>query len=120
LFDLLAYPSVGAGDLGRLADVPATIQPAILDQVEIDAKYAVYAERQDRDVEAFRRSESQPIPADFDFDGVIGFSNEVRQKFRSIRPRSLGQAQRIDGVTPAAVTLLMAALRKQARASQAS
>jgi tRNA uridine 5-carboxymethylaminomethyl modification enzyme len=102
-----------------LADVPPDFGQSILDQVEIDAKYAVYAERQERDIEAFRHSEAQPIPEGFDFDGVVGFSNEVRSKLGSIRPRSIGQAQRIDGMTPAAITLLMAALRRQAKHQRA-
>jgi tRNA uridine 5-carboxymethylaminomethyl modification enzyme len=119
LFDLLAYPSVAAGDIGRLVDWPQTVSAAILERVEIDAKYAVYAERQQRDIEDFRRSEGQPIPQTFDFAAVAGFSNEVRQKLDSIRPRSIGQAQRIDGMTPAAITLLLAALRKQARLERA-
>ena len=82
------------------------------EQVKIDAGYAVYLERQRADVAAFRRDEDLHIPDDFDFDSVTGFSNETRQKFRSIRPRTVGQAGRIDGITPAATTLLLAALRK--------
>ena len=111
-FDLLAYPDIGFAELSRLWPEAAGFAPAVQEQVKIDAGYAVYLERQRADVAAFRRDEELHIPEDFDFDSVTGFSNETRQKFRSIRPRTIGQAGRIDGITPAATTLLMAALRK--------
>ena len=111
-FDLLAYPDIGFAELSRLWPEAAGFTSAVQEQVKIDAGYAVYLERQRADVAAFRRDEDLHIPEDFDFDSVTGFSNETRQKFRSIRPRTIGQAGRIDGITPAATTLLMAALRK--------
>jgi tRNA uridine 5-carboxymethylaminomethyl modification enzyme len=117
-FDLLAYPDVHFADLGRIWPEATGITTVVQEQVEIDAGYAVYLDRQRADVAAFRRDEDLLIPADFDFDSVTGFSNETRQKFQSIRPRTVGQAGRIDGITPAATTLLLAALRKhRARAS---
>ena len=119
-FDLLAYPDVHFAELGRIWPEAANIPAAVQEQVEIDAGYAVYLDRQRADVAAFRRDEDLRIPDDFDFASVTGFSNETRQKFQSIRPRTVGQAGRIDGITPAATTLLMAALRKhQARTSAA-
>ncbi|GLS17258.1 tRNA uridine 5-carboxymethylaminomethyl modification enzyme MnmG [Labrys miyagiensis] len=112
-FDLLAYPNIGFADLSRLWPEAVQFAAPVLEQVEIEAKYAVYLERQKADVAAFRRDEDIEIPQDFDFGAVIGFSNETRQKFAAVRPRTIGQAGRIDGITPAATTLLMAALRKQ-------
>jgi len=112
VFELLAYPTIAAADLVGIGGSAGRFDARILNQLEIDAKYAVYVERQRADVAAFRRDEGLEIPADFDFDSVPGFSNESRAKFRSIRPRTVGQAQRIDGVTPAAITLLLASLRK--------
>ncbi|WP_413990577.1 tRNA uridine-5-carboxymethylaminomethyl(34) synthesis enzyme MnmG [Labrys okinawensis] len=112
-FDLLAYPNIGFADLARLWPEATQFAAPVLEQVEIEAKYAVYLERQKADVAAFRRDEDIEIPSDFDFGSVIGFSNETRQKFVAVRPRTIGQAGRIDGITPAATTLLMAALRKR-------
>jgi tRNA uridine 5-carboxymethylaminomethyl modification enzyme len=82
-----------------------------------EALYAVYLRRQDADIVAFRRDEALPIPPDFDYDGVRGFSAEIRQRLASVRPVTLGQAARIEGVTPTAVTLLLAHLRRSAAAS---
>ncbi|WP_448950114.1 tRNA uridine-5-carboxymethylaminomethyl(34) synthesis enzyme MnmG [Labrys neptuniae] len=115
-FDLMAYPNIGFVDLVRLWPEAGQFQATVLEQVEIEAKYAVYLERQKADVAAFRRDEDIEIPHDFDFDAVVGFSNETRQKFASVRPRTIGQAGRIDGITPAATTLLLAALRKRKQA----
>ena len=85
--------------------------------MEADAKYSVYLERQDEDVARFRRSESIVIPEDLDYSGISGLSNELRQKFQTIRPNNIGQAGRIEGMTPAALTLVAAhAKRGAARA----
>ena len=80
----------------------------IVEQLEIDAQYAGYLDRQDADIIAFRRDESRALPADLDYAAVIGLSNEVRQKLERIRPATLGQAARIEGVTAAALTLVLA------------
>lgn len=111
-FDLLAYPGVTAAHLGRLWPEADRFSASILDQVETDAKYAVYLERQGADIASFQRDEALDIPEDFDFAAMGGLSNEARQRLGSIRPRSLGQASRIEGVTPATLTLLAAGLRK--------
>ena len=87
--------------------------------LETEALYAVYLQRQDADIAAFRRDEARAIPADFDYAAVTGLSNEVRQKLERVRPATLGQAGRIDGVTPASLTLLIANLRKAAGAAPA-
>ena len=74
----------------------------------IDAQYAGYLDRQDADIVAFRRDEGRALPASLDYGAVIGLSNEVRQKLEAIRPATLGQAARIEGVTAAALTLVLA------------
>ena len=84
------------------------LAPDVVEQLEIDAQYAGYLDRQDADILAFRRDESRALPADLDYRAVIGLSNEVRQKLERIRPATLGQAARIEGVTAAALTLVLA------------
>jgi tRNA uridine 5-carboxymethylaminomethyl modification enzyme len=114
-YDLLSYPDI---DLGRLAGIwpqeIGAIAPKIAGQVAIDALYAVYLKRQSADIEALRRDEALMIPAGLDYAQVKGLSNEARQKLDTIRPETLGQAARIDGVTPAALTLLLGHVRKLA------
>jgi tRNA uridine 5-carboxymethylaminomethyl modification enzyme len=114
-FDLLAYPNIGLDDLARVWPAFGTLAPAIAAQLEIDAKYAVYLERQAEDVAAYRRDESLVLPDDLDFALVPGLSNEMKQKFAAHRPRTVGQAGRLDGVTPAALTLLAAHVRRGSR-----
>jgi tRNA uridine 5-carboxymethylaminomethyl modification enzyme len=113
-FDLMAYPALGWREMARIWPCALAFGSQTLEQVEIEAKYAVYLDRQRADIAAFRRDEDLAIPEGFDFESVIGFSNEVRNKLSSIRPRTIGQAGRIDGITAAALTLLLAALRKHA------
>jgi len=112
--DLLAFPDI---DFARLAEVwPALedIAPEIRRQVERDALYAQYIERQKNDVAALQRDEAQAIPADFDYAAVNGLSHELRGKLEQVRPLTLGQAGRIDGMTPAALTLILSRLRQNA------
>jgi tRNA uridine 5-carboxymethylaminomethyl modification enzyme len=111
-FELLAYPSI---DLARLRPIwpeVSGIAPAIAAQLEVDARYASYVDRQEADIVAFRKEESVRIPADFAYAGVAGLSTEVRQKLESLRPATLAQAGRMEGMTPAALMLLLAHLRK--------
>jgi tRNA uridine 5-carboxymethylaminomethyl modification enzyme len=84
------------------------MEPEIVEQLEIDAQYAGYLDRQDADIVAFRKDEGRALPADLDYGAVVGLSNEVRQKLERIRPATLGQAARIEGVTAAALTLVLA------------
>jgi len=111
-FELLAYPQIGLGDLKKIWPCFGEIEAKIAEQLETDAKYAVYLSRQAADVEAYRRDEGLALPDDLDYDGLPGLSNEVRAKLNAHRPRTIGQAGRIDGVTPVALTLLMAHLRR--------
>jgi tRNA uridine 5-carboxymethylaminomethyl modification enzyme len=112
-FELLSYPTVGVADVARVWPEFATLDPTIAEQLEIDAKYAVYLERQASDVAAYRRDESLALPDELDYAAMTALSCEVRQKLQSIRPRTIGQAGRIDGVTPAALTLLAAHIRRK-------
>ena len=111
-FELLAYPGI---TIARLSDIWPEINgldDLIADQVAVDARYAAYISRQEADVEALRRDEATMIPADLDLDGASGLSNELRQKLKLHRPSTLAQASRIDGMTPAALLLLRALVKK--------
>ena len=99
----------------ELGSIPADI----VEQLEIDAQYAGYLDRQDADIVAFRRDENRALPAGLNYSAVIGLSNEVRQKLERIRPTTLGQAARIEGVTAAALTLVLAHV-KAARKRQSA
>ena len=113
--DLLSYPNIGVAEVARIWPQLAKIPPAIAQQIETDAKYSVYLERQSADVAAYRRDESLGLPDTFEYAGMTALSMEVRQKLESIRPRTIGQAGRIDGMTPAALTLLAAHVRRGTR-----
>jgi tRNA uridine 5-carboxymethylaminomethyl modification enzyme len=112
-FELLAYPEITADDLCRLWPQLRAIPVALTQQLEIDAKYAVYLTRQKRDIERFRNDEQLTFPADLDFARVKGLSHEIRQKLLLIRPPTLGHAGRIEGMTPSALTLLAAQVRRR-------
>jgi tRNA uridine 5-carboxymethylaminomethyl modification enzyme len=111
-FDILSYPDVGISDLARIWPAFGELDAKIAEQLEIDAKYHVYLSRQTADVESYRRDESLVLGEHLDYATLPGLSNEVRQKLQLHRPRTIGQASRIDGVTPAALTLLAAHLRR--------
>ena len=117
LLDLLKRPQVSHDQLAELAPSPLPEPLASLagEQVEIAVKYAGYVDRQSDDVARLRQQEATLLPADFDYDAVAGLSNEVRHKLKSVRPETLAQAGRIPGVTPAAVSLLLITVKKQAR-----
>ena len=86
----------------------------MIEQLEIEALYAGYLDRQEADVAAFRRDENLSLPTDLDYLRVGGLSNEVREKLANARPATLGQAGRIEGVTPGAMTALLAHVKRQA------
>ena len=111
---LLAYPEVTLGRLAAVWPQIADWSPAVAEQVEIDAAYSGYLDRQLADVEAFRRDENLRLPADLDYGAIGGLSNEVREKLIRVRPVTLGQAARIEGVTPGALTALLAHVRRRA------
>ncbi len=105
--DLLAHPEVDFATLQRVWPELGDIVPAIAGQLEIDAKYRAYLDRQDADVAAYRKDESLAMPDDIDYRAIGGLSTEVREKLERARPASLGAAARIPGITPAAVTALL-------------
>jgi tRNA uridine 5-carboxymethylaminomethyl modification enzyme len=113
-FDLLRLPDVTWDRLAVIWPEMASVAPAIATQVSIDANYAVYLDRQDQDVAAFRRDEQLELPDALDFAAVSGLSIEVRDKLAKARPATLGAAARLQGVTPAALTALLAHVRKRA------
>jgi tRNA uridine 5-carboxymethylaminomethyl modification enzyme len=112
LTQLLAYPDVTLEGLAALWPEIHGWSPAVREQIEIDAAYAGYLGRQAADVEAFRRDEALRLPADLDYGAIGGLSNEVRSKLSAVRPLTLGQAARIEGVTPGALTALLAHVRR--------
>jgi tRNA uridine 5-carboxymethylaminomethyl modification enzyme len=114
-FEILSYPDTAVADLARIWPRFNEFAQEILKQVEIDAKYAVYLDRQAADIDAYRRDESLLLPGDLDYGIVAGLSNECRQKLASVRPHTLGQAGRLDGMTPAALTVLAAHVRRRER-----
>ena len=112
LLQLLAYPDIRFDQLAKIWPGIRDWSPAVREQVEIDAVYAGYLDRQRTDVEAFRREESLLLPGDIDYLAVGGLSNEVREKLAAARPATLGQAARIEGVTPGAIAALLAHVRR--------
>ena len=113
--ELLSFADVSFDDVlafhPELADIPDDIRA----QLKRDALYAQYVARQARDVETLRRDEAHRIPDGFDFDALSGLSNELKQKLKRIRPETLGQAGRVEGMTPAALTLILAKIRQEDR-----
>ena len=105
-------PEIGIDDLGFLNEELASFSQEVRSELETEVKYAGYICRQLEQVERFRRLESLEIPDGFDYDAVNGFSAEVREKLKRVVPRTLGQAGRIPGVTPAAVAILTVFLRR--------
>lgn len=114
-YELLSYPDASVSELSRvwpeLADIPTKVAEAL----EIEAAYAVYMERQSNDIRSAQRDEALVIPEAFEFETISGLSNELKQKLIRLRPRTIAQAAKIEGMTPAAVTLLLALVRKYGR-----
>ena len=113
-FELLAYPEIEWDALRGIWPELSAVDPSIAVHLEIDAKYDVYLKRQTADVDAFRRDEGLVL-TDIDYADVPGLSNEARAKLEAARPRTVGQAGRLDGLTPAALGILAAYLRREAR-----
>ena len=119
-FELLAYPTIAISDLARIWPELGALPSKIAEQIEIDATYDVYLSRQAADIESYRRDESVMLPDDLDYDAIKGLSNEARHKLAAQRPRTIGHAARLDGVTPAALTLLVAHLKLRGRVQAAA
>jgi tRNA uridine 5-carboxymethylaminomethyl modification enzyme len=118
-FELLSYPGIDVARLAAIWPEIGSLDPAIAEQLAVDARYAVYLKRQELDIASFRKDEGIAIPGDFAFGALPGLSAELRQKLDRHRPASLGQAARLDGMTPAALMLLLAHLKKGAPARTA-
>lgn len=111
--DLLAYPNISMADLLPVFPELSALSPRAQEFAEIHAIYAGYLERQQADIDAFRRDEGLRIPDDLDFSKIGGLSNEVREKLQAARPDTLGQASRLEGVTPGALMAVLAYMRKR-------
>jgi len=118
-FDLLSYPEIDVTRLAAIWPQLASLDRSIAEQVEIDARYAVYLDRQEADIAAFRRDESVALASDLAYGEISGLSNELREKLDTARPATLGQAARIDGMTPAALTLILAESKRRTSAVRA-
>lgn len=111
-FELLSMPGIDAEKLKGIWPAIGTLAPKIAEQLVVDAKYHTYVQRQEADVASLRRDEAVRIPPDFDYGMIPGLSNEARAKLSTHKPMNLAQAARIDGITPAALMLLAANLKK--------
>lgn len=116
---LLGYRDVGTAELRSIWPELGRLSDEVMSQVAIDAHYAGYLDRQQADIAALRRDEALAIPVSLDYDSLSGLSNEMREKLKAHRPHSLGAAGRIPGVTPAALTLLLAHVQRRGRSSAA-
>ena len=117
VMDLLAYPNINMSDLTAVWPELSELDADTVEYLTIDATYAGYLERQARDIEAFRRDEGLRIPDALDYDAIGGLSNEVRTKLIAARPATLGQASRIEGVTPGALMAVLAHIKKAQKAA---
>jgi tRNA uridine 5-carboxymethylaminomethyl modification enzyme len=119
-FELLSHPNIGTAELATIWPQFGDLPPKIAEQLEIDAKYDVYLSRQAADIAAYRRDEGLELPPGLDYSQIGGLSIEVRQRLSSTRPRTISQAARMDGITPAALTLLVAHLKRNSRRPKAA
>lgn len=117
-FQLLSYPQIGWSEIQRIWPELAAIPARIAERLVNDATYAVYLDRQAADIAAYRRDERIALADGIDFDALPGLSNELRAKLKAVRPQTLGQAARMEGMTPAAITLLAGHARKLLRESE--
>ena len=111
-FDLLSYPDVGWADVAHIWPEIGSIPAAVGEQLAVDAQYAVYLDRQRHDIEAVRRDERKAIPGWLNYAAIPGLSIELRNKLEQQRPETIAEAQAMDGMTPAAITLLLAVIRR--------
>lgn len=111
-YDLLAYPNISFAELSNIWPELSSASKAVKEALEIEAGYAVYLERQRHDVESVRADENRTIPGDFDFNSISGLSNELRQKLTRAKPQNIAQAAKVDGMTPAALALILTLVRR--------
>ena len=121
LLELLKRPKVSYQQLLTLTGIDASnLNPQVTEQIEIQTKYSGYIERQQLEVERLRKHEEMPLPVDFNYQNITGLSSEAREKLTNYRPSSIGQASRIPGITPAAISLLLVHLKKKSAVNHAS
>lgn len=116
-FELLSYPDVGWAELEKIWPEVSALSPVIREQVEIDSLYSGYTDRQQIDIDAYRKEEALALPADLDYASVGSLSTEIRQKLERVRPATLGAAARIPGVTPAAIVSLLRHVKRRKAAA---
>ena len=112
-YQLLSYPDIGYDRLTQIWPELRSVEPAIASRVTADAVYSVYLDRQSAEIQSYQRDQSLRVPDDLDFDGISGLSSEIKLKLASQRPADIAQAARIEGMTPAALTLLAAHARRR-------
>jgi tRNA uridine 5-carboxymethylaminomethyl modification enzyme len=111
-YEILSHPEMEIARLAQIWGELSAISPKVAEALEIEAGYAVYMDRQANDIRSAQRDEALVMPDNFDFDSISGLSNELKLKLRRAQPRTIAQAAKIEGMTPAAVTLLLALVRK--------
>lgn len=114
-YELLSYPDIGFAELTRIWPQLADVDNATADALETEARYAVYVERQQQEVAHIRREEQTEIPSGLEFGGLAGLSNELKQKLTERAPRTIAEAQRMDGMTPAALAIVISAIHLHGR-----
>jgi tRNA uridine 5-carboxymethylaminomethyl modification enzyme len=112
-FELLARPEIGVTELLGVWPELGGLSRFASDQIETEAKYSVYLERQESDIASLRRDEAVRLDGDMDYAAISGLSNELRDRLVAVKPATLGQAGRLEGMTPAALALILAATRKR-------
>lgn len=118
-YQLLSYPDIGFEQLAVFWPELAAYAPSVVSRVTADAVYAVYLDRQAAEIQTYMRDQALKVPDDLDLDGISGLSNELKLKFSTDRPADLAQAARMEGMTPAALTLLAAHARRGRKAPAA-
>ena len=117
--EVIGQRNVNMAKIRQIFSSIPTYEKHLDKQVEIDAHYLGYLGRQSHDIESFKKDESISIPEHFNYDSLSGLSNEIKSKLKKIKPSTLGQALRIDGVTPAAAILILSHLKKSKRRASA-
>ena len=112
---MLSYEEIGFKEFGKIWPELYQIEPEIAEQLSYDARYSVYIERQNRDVDIMRNDSNYKIPENFSYCDIKSLSCELKEKLETIRPSSLDQAGRIDGMTPVAINLILARLKNKDR-----
>jgi tRNA uridine 5-carboxymethylaminomethyl modification enzyme len=110
-YELLAHADMDVARLAAIWPELGSLDAKTVESLETEARYSVYLDRQAADVVQLRREENSMIPSELDFDGVPGLSNELKQKMRERRPRSVADAQRMEGMTPAALAVIVSFVR---------